>query len=203
MGIPVGISGIRETTPYNLIIDAGKIWVNILLSALRGSSESPYGDAVENALSLGATRGGQTSNLNKESRQIDANGLRLPVKGLERIPSMRPTLTLNLLEHDSESMQRNLGAADLESHTSFDEITPRLTVDEGDYFDNIAFAGTISGSEDPIIIVYENVLAVSSNEITFEDDNEAAMQVEFVAHAPITDPLAVPVHYFIPQNLGS
>lgn len=200
--LPQGLNGIREITPENTIIDVGTLFKNGLLSALRGGSADPVGDATEDAIQMGATRGGADFNLNREMKQIDVDGRRLGIKGFARCVGMNPTLTVSLIEHTVSNIAAYMGSVDIDPRASFDEITPRITIADGDYFDNLMLVG-LDGNGDFVVIVMENVFCMSSTALPFKDKDEVTVSCEFTAHALPSAPNDVPVHIFKKPSSGS
>ncbi len=76
-------SGITSKTPDSIFIDAGAVYLN-------------YGLADQRL--LGATRGGNTFNLNRVIKNIEADGLKGAVKGMKRVTEVNPQITANLIE---------------------------------------------------------------------------------------------------------
>lgn len=89
-------TGISSSTPDRIIIDAGAVYLN-------------YGLATQRL--LGATRGGNEFNLNRVSKNIEADGLKGAVKGMKRITEVNPQITANLLELSVENLIAAIGGA--------------------------------------------------------------------------------------------
>ncbi len=104
-------TGITGSTPDRIIIDAGAVYLN-------------YGLAGERL--LGATRGGNEFNLNRATKNIEADGLKGAVKGMKRVTEVNPQITANLLELSVENLvaaiagaeQTDLGYVELEHQPS-------------------------------------------------------------------------------------
>lgn len=220
MSIPLGMSGLREQTVDHLVLDAGVAYVNGNASeadGLRNGTATAWADAIDAANTwvdpngdtvaprkMGATRGGFRIQTNRIERQIEADGKRLPTKGLSRIDGYDPRAVGNLLEvGDKETLKLILGGGVEEDWGSYIEITPRLTVEEEDYLGNLMIAATVSGTNIPVVVLLDNPRAVNPTEIPLVDNAEAVVGIEFVAHALLTDPLAVPIHFFWPAQIGS
>jgi len=76
-------TGITSSTPDKIIIDAGAVYLD-------------YGLSTQTL--LGATRGGNEFNLNRVTKNIEADGLKGAVKGMKRVTEVNPQITANLLE---------------------------------------------------------------------------------------------------------
>jgi hypothetical protein len=90
-------SGITADTPDRIIIDAGAVYLN-------------YG--LTNQRLLGATRGGNEFNLNRVTKNIEADGLKGAVKGMKRVTEVNPQITANLIELSVENLIAAIAGAD-------------------------------------------------------------------------------------------
>lgn len=82
-------SGISADTPGRIVIDAGAIYLN-------------YG--LTNQRLLGATRGGNEFTPGRVSRQMEVDGPKGRVKGMDRIIEVNPQITANLIELSVENL---------------------------------------------------------------------------------------------------
>ncbi len=89
-------TGISSDTPDRIIIDAGAVYLN-------------YG--LGNQRLLGATRGGNEFNLNRVTKNIEADGLKGAVRGMKRITEVNPQITANLLELSVDNLIAAIGGA--------------------------------------------------------------------------------------------
>lgn len=89
-------SGITADTPERIFVDAGAVYLN-------------YGLPSERL--LGATRGGNEFNLNREIRDIEVDGVRGSVKGLRRRIVCRPQITCNLIELSLDNLLKAIAGA--------------------------------------------------------------------------------------------
>lgn len=90
-------TGITSSTPDRIIIDAGAVYLN-------------YG--LGNQRLLGATRGGNEFNLNRVTKNIEADGLKGAVKGMKRVTEVNPQITANLLELSVENLIAAIAGAE-------------------------------------------------------------------------------------------
>lgn len=216
MPILVGLSGLREVTGENLHLDACVAYKNVNVDLLRSTGtwaaaileSNSWTTAAGNLVipkKLGATRDGTAVNVGGERRQVEVDSRRLPVMELTRISGMEPTVRTSFLEiGDFETLQLALTSSDVVNWPSngdikYKEVTPRLYVKKTDYVGNIALAGKIAGKQDPMVVVLDNVLCVEDPEFASEDDNEMVVPVVLMGHAPLSNPTAVPIHFFSPQ----
>lgn len=89
-------SGITKDTPDRIFVDAGAVYLN-------------YGLPSERL--LGATRGGNEFNLNREIKDIEVDGVRGSVKGLRRVTVCRPQITCNLIELSLDNLLKAIAGA--------------------------------------------------------------------------------------------
>ena len=89
-------SGLNVDTPDRIFVDAGAVYLN-------------YGLPDERL--LGATRGGNEFNLNREIRDIEVDGVRGSVKGLRRRTVCRPQITCNLIELSLDNLIKAIAGA--------------------------------------------------------------------------------------------
>jgi len=89
-------SGLNVDTPDRIFVDAGAVYLN-------------YGLPSERL--LGATRGGNEFNLNREIRDIEVDGVRGSVKGLRRRVVCRPQITCNLIELSLDNLLKAIAGA--------------------------------------------------------------------------------------------
>lgn len=89
-------SGLNVDTPDRIFVDAGAVYLNYGLSSER---------------LLGATRGGNEFNLNREIRDIEVDGVRGSVKGLRRRTVCRPQVTCNLIELSLDNLLKAIAGA--------------------------------------------------------------------------------------------
>lgn len=92
-------SGLNVDTPDRIFVDAGAVYLN-------------YGLPSERL--LGATRGGNEFNLNREIRDIEVDGVRGSVKGLRRRTVCRPQVTCNLIELSLDNLLKAIAGANSE-----------------------------------------------------------------------------------------
>lgn len=197
-----GLSGLNCSTPNNLVLDAGALYFNIDETAF--THNPPYDDPVTQALAnatlAGATRGGATFETGKETRHVEVDGMRYPIKGLERIDGYTPTLTVTMIEMSAANLQRLLGSSTATTLGNFTTIDLSAEIASTDYITNVALVTTLSGSDDPVILVLRNVLMTESASLAFEDKSEAGIEATFTAHVSPCAPYTSPVTLYVPRT---
>jgi hypothetical protein len=177
-----GLSGVGADTSKHLIFDAGVVYANIDITALEdGTSEDPVGDAIENAIKFGATRGGSTFNVGRTLRDVEVDGRLGRVKGLTRRQTVEPVLTVNMLEMTKANLAQAIAGATQTTTGKFTKITGGPITDDS-YLENLALFASYTGSTKPVIVVIFNPMVHDSFDMSFTDDNELVGAVPFLAH---------------------
>lgn len=165
--------GITTETVQKMVFDAGAIYMN-------------YGEQDEKL--LWATQGGNSFTVEREVKQIEMDGARGPVKGARRVIEEKAILTTNPLEHSAENWKKFFGGADITDVMDDDgttvignEVRPRQILD-GDYIKNLALVATISGSNEPVVVILENALSDDEIEMELEHTEEGVPEIAFAAH---------------------
>jgi len=225
MPFGAALTGIRPGFAEKLVLDSGVAYKNANIAKMLLSTTSanfayavatdplstwvdPNGDTVA-PFKLGATRGGMKINLGRTERQVEVDGRRFPVKGLNRIDMYDMKVSVSLLEMaDIDTLKLALGTSVYTEFQNFGEIRPSLYEVNTDYSGNVAIFATIAGRSAPngnplpICVVLENCKAINIQEISFADKSEAVLQVDLVAHALDTDAGVSPMAFYVPLALA-
>lgn len=187
MAGPYQTHGITPETVKNMIFDAGAIYAN-------------YGEVDERL--VGATSGGTTFTVEREVKEIEIDGARGKVKGARRIISENASLSINLLEMSAANFKLALTAADMTDVMNgevkvADKIKPRGKILDSDYLTNIALVTTVSGTDQPCVVILKNALADDELELELEDQEEGKPEVVISAHYDPANLSEVPyeIHY--------
>ena len=97
--------GVSTDSPDRLLIDAGAVYLGFLSVANPGTL-------------LGATRGGNTFDLTRTIKRVEADGARGPVKGFRRIEEVVATIKANMMELTAENLRRAIADAIYSSGTT-------------------------------------------------------------------------------------
>jgi len=135
-----------------------------------------YGVVSVGATPIGLTRGGSSFVVEREYREIGADGDRGPVQGRIVIDTERAKLTVNALELFT--------AADMLKYypglsNTTGTLTSTLTIAAGDYNDVTWVGKTKDGKA--VTIKVENALNMDNLEWTLEDKNEVVPAIGFTA----------------------
>ncbi len=97
--------GVSDTSKDKILIDAGAVYLGFKTVANPGTL-------------LGATRGGNTFELARTIRRMEADGARGPVKGLRRVEEVVATIKANMMELTAENLRLAIADAIYKSGTS-------------------------------------------------------------------------------------
>ena len=172
-------SGFTTDTTKSLVLDAGAFFKNFEVGT------DTFDSAVAAGKLLGATKGGGEFSAVPDIRQIEVDGVAGRGKGLEVINSWDVYLKAKVLEIKESTLQAALCASVISTSTSvsdYDIIQARNNIELTDYIDNIVWVGTLSGSDDPVIIEVKNALNTDGLKLTTTDKNEAVIEMTFYGH---------------------
>lgn len=171
-------SGFNADTAKNLLLDSGAYFVNFDIEK----------DTPEDALSklLGATSGGGKFEAKPEIRSIKVDGVKGDAKGLQVLDSWSVTMSANLLEFKADTFKYALAAAKSTPATvgtkTYSKIEAKNQIDDEDYLDNITWVGTLSGSDEPVIIQIFNALSTEGLSIEPKDSEDIVAELQFKGH---------------------
>lgn len=135
-----------------------------------------YGTVTIGGTPVGLTRGGSAFMVEREIREIPADGDRGPVVGRVVIDREVAKLTVNALEMFT--------AADMVKYypamvNATGTLTSTLAIAAGDYNDVVWTGKTKDGKA--VTVTVENAINMGNLEWTFEDKNEVVPALEFTA----------------------
>jgi len=135
-----------------------------------------YGVVSVGAVPIGLTRGGSSFMVEREIRDIEADGDRGHVKGRTVIDTENATLTVNALElFDSTKMATYYPAIDITTNL----MTSTLSIAVGDHSD-VTWAGkTLDGLA--VTITVKDAINMGNIEWSLEDKNEVVPEIAFTA----------------------
>ena len=171
-------TGYNPKTMENLHTGAGAYFKNFNVGV------DTYETARTDGKLLGATQGGGEFKAAAEIRQIEIDGLPGKAKGAEIIDSWEVSLGMTFIETTPETLALSLGAADIDTTTNgtYNIIQGRNAFEDADYIDNITYIGTLTGSDEPIIVQVFNALSTDGLNIKVEDKKEGTIPVTVFGH---------------------
>lgn len=174
-------TGYSSTTAKQYLINAATVYTEVTYEKLSGFTGTLHG----------ATSGGVTVTIEQSYRDIDVDGTsHTKVKGNKVLESAFASATVNLKEITAESIRQSLNGevttADASvAPTGYKVITTKRYVEDTDYVANMAIVGTLSGTNEPVIVILDNVISTGGLEIATEDNNETVIEQTFEAHASV------------------
>lgn len=188
-------SGFTTETAKSLLLNAGAYFMNFNVGT------DDFDSAVTAGKLIGATKGGGEFSAVPEIRQIEVDGVAGRAKGLETIDSWDIYLKANVLEVKEATIQSGLAASsvDTSTNTDYDIITASNNLEVSDYIDNITWVGTLSGSNNPVIIQIFNALNTEGLKFSTTDKAEATISLTFYAHYTQDDLDTPPFKIYYPK----
>ena len=188
-------SGITSTTPKHLQLDAGCFFKNY----------NPASDTPQSASAklIGATAGGGSFSAVPTIRQIEIDGKRGAVKGLETIDDWVVTMTANMKEITADVLKLALATGSSAAYTTsasapYTKVVASSELADSHYIENITWIGRLSGSQNPIMIVLKNALATNGLTLTVADKAEGVIPVTLTGHYTIADMETPPFEIYYP-----
>lgn len=192
MGAPGGTTALRADTFNKLQLNAGIMIKNFdykpassppanasdlatLIAGIKAGTTSGRGDI------LGATRGGGTFTVTRESRTPEIDGMRYPFKGSDFIDSIDAYLSTTLVEITPENFTIALGSGvNTATSTNVKTVTMNTAIASTDYLSNICWIGDLADG-DLVLICLNNAINTADLSFTYTDKGEGTLGVEFHA----------------------
>lgn len=176
-------SGFTTETAKSLLLDAGAFFKNFIVDT------DTFVTAVKAGKLVGATKGGGEFSAVPTVRQIEVDGVKGKAKGLESIDTWDVYIKANVLEVTEDVIKTALASATVDTTTStdYDIIKANNAIELDDYIDNITWVGSLSGSDNPVIIQVYNAINTDGLKITTQDKAEGVVATTFYGHYTQTD----------------
>lgn len=191
-----GKTGVTTNTPKNIMFGAGTIHKNLLYDSTNHTWNF-------DASIIGATQGGSKFTVTPEVTQVEADGALVAVKGLNVKTGETAEMEINLLELTKDIIKASvIGADGSSSDSNYDLIESKANIEEGDYFDNIAFVGKTLDNR-YIIVILDNALCTSGLEMSGANKEGAVGTYTFASHAELSSDLdTLPYHIYYPKTVA-
>lgn len=178
------ITGLRPESFENMQLNAGVFLKNFDYSSYTSASELLAG--IDAALSsgtgvIGATIGGGSFQATPTIRQIEADGMRAPIKGSTINDMWVVKLTGTMKEITPSNFKDALVSADMTTSGDVTTIKLRNSIANGDYIPTLCWVGDTSDNGF-VLINLTNALNLTGANFTFTDKGEGSLPFEFQAH---------------------
>lgn len=184
--------GITKGTPKEILLGAGSYYKN-----LKYTEEKGWEGVV-----LGATQGGGKVLITPEYMTIEVDGATVKVKGLEKKVGEVANMEINLLEIKESHLVEALHMEEdkEKSIPGYKVYKSKRDIADEDYFDNIAFVGTLTSGEQ-IIIIFENGIIEGSLELNPKNKEVSVFTatIECTASFEQDDLEHLPYNIYYPQ----
>jgi hypothetical protein len=172
-------SGVSDKTPKNLLLGTGCFFVGFDVNT----------DTYESAKAklLGATSGGGKFVFKPTFRQPKVDGLKSPMKGMKFLESWEVTMGAGMLELKEEVLKNALAVCKCTTTTintkNYTKIEGSNVLEDSMYLDNLTWIGTLSGSDEPVIIQVFNALNEDGISLEPKDSDDIVCELNFVGHS--------------------
>lgn len=187
-----GRTGVTANTPKNILFGAGTIHKGLKYT----TSAWNFTESL-----VGATSGGSKLSIIPEITKVEVDGALVPAKGLTVKTGEAATMEINFIELTEDIIKAStIGKAGTSEDTNYSAIVSKADIEEGDYWENIAFVGkTLDGKN--IIAILENALCTSGFEQEGKNKEGAVGKYTFESHADLTSDLdTLPWKIYYPKN---
>lgn len=190
-------TGYNTDTKNSLLLNAGAYFKNYDMD------KDTYESAMKSGKCLGATQGGGKFDAVPSTRNIEIDGADPePV-----IDGWTVTMNANLIEVKPDSLKLALGTGVISNKDEgYYEIRAKRMIDNSDYIGNITWVGTLSGSNEPVIIQIFNTISTSGLSFSTGPKSQAVIPVTFTAKSdPVNRPDDMdfaPFRIFYPKSIA-
>lgn len=187
-----GRTGVTANTPKNILFGAGTIHKGLKYT----TSAWNFTESL-----VGATSGGSKLSIIPEITKVEVDGALVPAKGLTVKTGEAATMEINFIELTEDIIKAStIGKAGTSEDTNYSAIVSKADIEEGDYWENIAFVGkTLDGKN--IIAILENALCTSGFEQEGKNKEGAVGKYTFESHADLPSDLdTLPWKIYYPKG---
>lgn len=152
---------------------------------------------------IGATSGGNKLSIVPEITTVEVDGALVKVKGLDFKQGETAKLETNLIEITPELLKTTVIGQIVDSDIEgYDLIESKAKIEEGDYYDNLAFVGKRTDGT-PVIIILDNALCTSGFEGDGKNKTATVVKCTFECYQDVTGDLEkLPYHIYYPSANG-
>lgn len=189
-----GKNGVSTSTPKNIMFGAGTIHKNLTYNSTQKTWN--FNDSI-----IGATQGGSKITIEPKFTDIEVDGASVLVKGLKVKTGESAKMEINFIELTKDIIKGAIVGKDgTSADDKYDLIESKASLEDSDYFENIAFVGeTLDGRN--IIVIMDNAVCTSGLEAEGKNKTEAVGKYTFECHADLDGDLdALPYHIYYPKT---
>jgi hypothetical protein len=195
-------TGYTASTPKHYLINAGAIYKNLAWNPTGGQGSKGQWEGEL----LGATAGGNKVTVEVNYRVIEIDGVFTPAVGQKILESQTAKIETNVKELTAENIRLAINGEIKEANgtnapTGYKVISGKSKLENTDYIENLGIVGTMSGTNNPIIVIIDNALCTSGLDFETKDNDEAVISMTFEAHADEdkVDDLSLPCRIYFPN----
>lgn len=195
-------SGYTASTPKHYLINAGAIYKNLVWNPKGGKDSKGQWEGEL----LGATAGGNKVTVEVNYRVVEIDGVFTSAVGQKILESQTAKIETNVKELTAENIRLSINgeikeADGTDAPTGYKVISGKSKLENTDYIKNLGIVGTMSGTNDPIIVIIDNALCTSGLDFETKDNDEAVISMTFEAHADESqiDDLSLPCRIYFPN----
>ena len=173
---------LRAETFENLQLNAGIFIKNLTIGSDAGALKTAIAAAITAGTDiLGATRGGGSFTVTKETRQPEVDGRRYRFVGDTVVDSIDAYLSTTLVEATPDNFALGLSTANVTTSGKKTTITMNTAIKDSDYISTLCWAGDLADGRF-VVIELQNALNTADLTFTFTDKGEGTIPVELHAH---------------------
>lgn len=187
--------GITQNTPKRVLLGAGTIHKGLQYDS--GQKTWNYKESL-----VGATSGGNTLTITPEFYTVEVDGALVKVKGLDVKQGETASLEINLIELTADILKSAVVGKENTSDAPEDYtlIESKPDIEEGDYWENIAFVGKKLDGKN-IIVILDNALCTSGLSLEGQNKESAVPKYTFECYQELTgDVTVLPYHIYYPTE---
>lgn len=152
-----GMNGVTSNTPENIPFGPGTIHKGLKYT----SSSWNFAESI-----VGATSGGSKFSVVPEVTPVEVDGVTVRMKGLDKKTGEKATMEINFIELKKEIIQAaTLGKIGTSEDATFDLIESKGDIEEGDYWENVAYVGVNLKNNKKCIVIMDNAICTSGIEM--------------------------------------
>ena len=187
MGAPGNTSALRAETFDKLQLNAGILMKDLNYSSVTDSAALKT--AIANIISggsspigtlVGATRGGGTFTVTRETRTPEIDGMRYGFKGSDFVDSTDAYLSTTLIEITPDNIADLLATGTATTSGKKTTIKMSTAITSSDYLTNICWVGDLADGQ-LVLICLKNAINTADFTFTYTDKGEGTLAAEFHA----------------------